>query len=140
MELPCRVCALHCCEYVIMGISGSDVNPGRGHTHPKNYSFIVIVGSISKICTSALIQSSSHNPAGMCNAVRRDQLICFMLYILNTPNLVSPALTSFFPPIAACRPKPRYRRVCCGGIIPSSWYNLALVIFPKNIYVYERNN
>ncbi len=43
-----------------------------------------------------------------------------MLYILKTPNFVSPGLISFLPPIAARSPKPRYRRVCCGGIMPSS--------------------
>lgn len=51
-------------------------------------------------------------------ARRLVSLVCS--YILKTPNLVWPGVTAFRPPSAAFRPRPRYLRVCCGGMIPSS--------------------
>lgn len=54
------------------------------------------------------------------HGVRLIRILSFH-YIRKTPNLVSPALTSFRPDMAARKPSPRYRLVCCGGMTPSSY-------------------
>lgn len=44
----------------------------------------------------------------------------FLGYILNTPHVLSLSTPWFCPPHAICNPMPSTRRVCSGGMMPSS--------------------
>lgn len=66
-----------------------------------------IYGKIYTIC------SNTWKPLPDDKVLRRHQIhalvfvVASLVYILKIPNLVSPALTSLRPPMAACRPRPR---------------------------------